>query len=207
MGEGNHVDVLIVDGQPVFRRGIVACLDLVEGLGRVEEAPGISECWSNPALGEADVVLLDAALDGAEGFVSELLNFTDTRVVALAAKAERERLLAVLNAGAIASLDRENLTPEVLVLGIRAAAAAANTVLAELHGAAPALAEPRGPELSEREQHVLALVADGLPTREIALQLCYSERTVKKVLGDVVMKLGARSRSQAIARAVRQGII
>jgi DNA-binding NarL/FixJ family response regulator len=64
-----------------------------------------------------------------------------------------------------------------------------------------------GPELSSREQRVLELVADGLPTREIGEELHYSERTVKKVLGDVVVKLGARSRSQAIARAVRQGII
>ena len=64
-----------------------------------------------------------------------------------------------------------------------------------------------GPELTSREQRVLSLVADGLPTREIGEELHYSERTVKKVLGDVVVKLGARSRSQAIARAVRQGII
>jgi DNA-binding NarL/FixJ family response regulator len=64
-----------------------------------------------------------------------------------------------------------------------------------------------GPELTSREQRVLALVADGLPTREIGEELHYSERTVKKVLGDVVVKLGARSRSQAIARAVRQGLI
>jgi DNA-binding NarL/FixJ family response regulator len=104
-------------------------------------------------------------------------------------------------------MDRDTLTPEMLVLGVRAARAGGQTTVATLPGSPPAIAEPRPPELSDREQEVLTLVADGLPTREIALQLCYSERTVKKVLGDVVMKLGARSRSQAIARAVRQGII
>ncbi|HVF77553.1 MAG TPA: helix-turn-helix transcriptional regulator [Solirubrobacteraceae bacterium] len=61
--------------------------------------------------------------------------------------------------------------------------------------------------MTAREQRVPALVADALPTREIGQELHYSQRTVKEVLGDVVVKLGARSRSQAIARAVRQGII
>ena len=66
----------------------------------------------------------------------------------------------------------------------------------------PALAR-----LTEREQQVLALIAQGHPTREVALELCYSERTVKNVLHDVVTKLNARSRSQAVAHAVREGLI
>jgi DNA-binding NarL/FixJ family response regulator len=61
--------------------------------------------------------------------------------------------------------------------------------------------------LTTREQQVLASVAEGLPTREVARRLHYSERTVKNVLHDVVTKLGARSRSQAVAEAVRQGLI
>jgi DNA-binding NarL/FixJ family response regulator len=203
----SQTDVLVVDGQPVFRRGIVACLDLVEGIGRIEEAASVGDCWENPALGEADVVLLDVGLEGAAGFVSELLRFTDTRVVGLAAAADRDRLLSVLEAGASAALERDHLTPEVLVLGIRAAGAGTTSLVASFGTPSPTAVEPRGPELTGREQQVLGLVADGLPTREIAVELSYSERTVKKVLGDVVMKLGARSRSQAIARAVRQGII
>ena len=61
--------------------------------------------------------------------------------------------------------------------------------------------------LTEREQQVLSLIAAGHPTREVAQQLCYSERTVKNVLHDVVTKMGARSRSQAVAHAVREGLI
>ena len=61
--------------------------------------------------------------------------------------------------------------------------------------------------LTEREQQVLALIAQGHPTREVAQELCYSERTVKNVLHDVVTKLNARSRSQAVAHAVREGLI
>jgi len=61
--------------------------------------------------------------------------------------------------------------------------------------------------LTDREQQVLSLIAAGHPTREVAQQLCYSERTVKNVLHDVVTKLNARSRSQAVAHAVREGLI
>jgi DNA-binding NarL/FixJ family response regulator len=66
---------------------------------------------------------------------------------------------------------------------------------------------PHDTPLTEREQQVLALIAAGHQTREVAQQLCYSERTVKNVLHDVVTKLNARSRSQAVAFAVREGLI
>ena len=70
--------------------------------------------------------------------------------------------------------------------------------------------EPRGLSLSRlttQERQVLGLIAQGHATQEVARELCYSERTVKNVLHDVVTKLGARSRSHAVADAVRQGLI
>jgi DNA-binding NarL/FixJ family response regulator len=200
-------DVMVVEAHAVFRQGLVCCLDGFDGIGRVEAASSIAEAWSHPALGEAEVVLLDAMLDGASDFVASVLQFTDTRVVALASKDHIERLATLVDAGAVAALIREDLTPERLGLSLRAVAAGATTMLATYRSQMDTPAVVSGPELTAREQRVLALVADGLPTREIGEELHYSERTVKKVLGDVVVKLGARSRSQAIARAVRQGII
>src|SRR5215218_2098953 len=184
-------DVMVVEAHAVFRQGLVGCLDGFDGIGRVEAVSSIAEAWSHPALGEAEVLLLDATLDGACDFVTNVLQFTDTRVVALAAKDHVERLATLIDAGAVAALVREDLTPERLGLSLRAVAAGATTMLTSFRTHLP----------------TAALVADGLPTREIGVELHYSERTVKKVLGDVVVKLGARSRSQAIARAVRQGII
>ena len=203
-----HVtDIMVVEAHAVFRQGLVSCLDGFDGIGRVEAVGSIADAWSHPALGEAQVVLVDAMLDGAGDFVASVLQFTDTRVVALASKDQVERLAQLVDAGAVAALVREDLTPERLGLSLRAVAAGATTMLATYRSQLPAGSVAAGPELTSREQRVLALVADGLPTREIGEELHYSERTVKKVLGDVVVKLGARSRSQAIARAVRQGII
>ncbi len=200
-------DVMVLEAHAVFRQGLVCCLDGFDGIGRVESAATVAEAWSHPALGEAHVVLVDAGLEGAAEFVESVLQFTDTRVVALAAKSEAERLRTMVDAGAVAALVREGLTVERLGLSLRAVAAGATTMLATYPSGVPAASAAPPPELTDREQQVLALVADGLPTREIGDELHYSERTVKKVLGDVVVKLGARSRSQAIARAVRHGII
>ena len=200
-------DIMVVESHAVFRQGLVSCLDGFDGIGRVEAVSSIAEAWSHPALGEAQVVLVDALLDGAADFVASVLQFTDTRVVALASTDQLERLTRLVDAGAVAALVREDLTPERLGLSLRAVAAGATTMLATYRTQLPSDSVAAGPELTSREQRVLALVADGLPTREIGEELHYSERTVKKVLGDVVVKLGARSRSQAIARAVRQGII
>jgi DNA-binding NarL/FixJ family response regulator len=200
-------DVMVVEGHAVFRQGLVSCLEGFDGIGRVEAVASVTDAWAHPALGEAEVVLIDATLDGASDFVTSVLDFTDTRVVALADSDQVDRLAAMVDSGAVAALVRDDLTAERLGLSLRAVAAGATTMLATYpmlrHVAPPST----GPELTEREQQVLALVADGLPTREIGEELHYSERTVKKVLGDVVVKLGARSRSQAIARAVRAGII
>ena len=73
---------------------------------------------------------------------------------------------------------------------------------------APVLDEQPVPVvLTDRETQVLSLIADGHLTREIAELLCYSERTVKNVLHDVVTKLNARTRAQAVAHGVREGLI
>jgi DNA-binding CsgD family transcriptional regulator len=61
--------------------------------------------------------------------------------------------------------------------------------------------------LTPREHDVLALVADGLPNREIARQLGISEHTVKFHLASVFGKLGASSRTEAVQRALRMGLI
>ncbi len=201
------IEVMVVEGQPILRRGLVASLGHVEGLGQTEEAGSVAEAWSNPALGEVDVVVLNAELDGAAEFVSELDAFAETRVLALGSRLAPTRLNAVLDAGAVAGLDTDELTPQTLAIAIRATAAGVPLMHRGV-AVGPERAMSSGhAALNEREQQVLGLIAEGMATREVAIELHYSERTVKKVLGDVVIKLGARSRSQAIAYAVREGII
>jgi DNA-binding NarL/FixJ family response regulator len=72
-------------------------------------------------------------------------------------------------------------------------------------GKQPADASDR--ELTARELAVLRMLADGEVTRGIAEQLNYSERTVKNIVRDVLVKLDCRTRAHATARAIRRGLI
>lgn len=66
--------------------------------------------------------------------------------------------------------------------------------------------DPR-PALTPRECDVLALVADGMSTREVARRMAYSERTIKNILQDLTSRLHLNNRTQAVAYAVRNGWI
>jgi DNA-binding NarL/FixJ family response regulator len=136
-------------------------------------------------------------------------------VIVCASDSGREAALSALQAGAVGYLRKDELTQESLGTSVRAAINGSSVVTPDLlehllaklpeNGAAARLGGRA--QLTDREQQVLALIAAGHPTREVALELSYSERTVKNVLHDVVTKLNARSRSQAVAFAVREGLI
>ena len=140
---------------------------------------------------------------------------TGARVIVCSSDGGAGRGAAAMQAGAVGYLRKDTLTPEALAAAVQAAANGTGVVTPELlgnllrrHRARGARAgRAPGAQLTDREQQVLALIAAGHPTREVAQELCYSERTVKNVLHDVVTKLNARSRSQAVAFAVREGLI
>ena len=66
---------------------------------------------------------------------------------------------------------------------------------------------PAVPQLSQREHQVLRLLADGESTRGIAQRLNYSERTVKNIVHDLLVKLDCRTRAHAVALAATRGVI
>jgi DNA-binding CsgD family transcriptional regulator len=105
------------------------------------------------------------------------------------------------------------LPPTRLVSCVRAAARGGGSIspelllrqlLPEIEGAD---ADPGQPQLTDREHDVLRMLADGESTRGIAEQLSYSERTVKNIVRDLLVKLGCRTRAHAVASAARQGVI
>jgi DNA-binding NarL/FixJ family response regulator len=175
---------------------------------RVAHAASVGEARGHPGLAEADLVIVDPAAEGGREFIAAV----DASVMVCSSDTSEASVLAAMQAGAVGYLRKDTLTSESLGAAVTAAANGTGVMEPELLGnlLKSVSLEPNRPpaaRLTEREQQVLALIAAGHPTREVAQQLCYSERTVKNVLHDVVTKLNARSRSQAVAFAVREGLI
>ena len=207
--------LFVLDPHTIYRRGLAACLELLPGVEGVADAESVREAWEHPDLFASELVLLEVAVPGGHDFVGAVAEATGARVLVCTSEPSDDAVLAALQAGAVGFLRKDTLTPEALARrrpGRRRAAPAWSPPTSSATCCAASRAEglngrPTLARLTEREQQVLALIAQGHPTREVALELCYSERTVKNVLHDVVTKLNARSRSQAVAHAVREGLI
>ena len=208
------MNLFVLDPHTIYRRGLVACLELLHGVEDVADAESVREAWEHPDLFSSELVLLEVAVPGGHDFVSAVSEATGARVLVCTSEPSDDVVLATLQAGAVGFLRKDTLTRDALAAPVQAAASGTGVVAPDLLGNLLKGVTPEGvngrpalARLTEREQQVLALIAQGHPTREVAQELCYSERTVKNVLHDVVTKLNARSRSQAVAHAVREGLI
>jgi DNA-binding NarL/FixJ family response regulator len=212
------VKVFVLDAHQIYRRGLTSCLEQAEGISGVGEAGNVGEAWQHPALQEAEVIVIDHAMPGGLEFIRHVREATGARVLVCSAGNDEGDVVAAVAAGSMGYISKESLTPESLLASVNAAATGAGVMAPELLGtllrgisrASQEVLEPRGlslTRLNAREQQVLRLVAEGLPIREVAEQLRYSERTIKNVIHDVVTKLNVRTRSQAVAQAVREGLI
>jgi DNA-binding NarL/FixJ family response regulator len=146
-------------------------------------------------------------IGGVEATRRILAEAPGVQVVVLTSFMDRDRIVAALDAGAIGYLLKD-AEPDELIRGIHAAARgespldprAARTILSAKRGPAPIDA------LSEREREVLALVAEGLPNKQIARRLEITEKTVKAHLTSVFRAIGVTDRMQAGLWARRNGL-
>jgi DNA-binding NarL/FixJ family response regulator len=204
--------LFVVDPHTIYRRGLAVCLEGLSEVESVGHADGVRSAWEDEALFAADLLIVDHQMPGGADFVGAVHEATGAPVVVCSSLTSEEAALAALQAGAVGVLRKDTLTTAALASAVRAASNGTGVVTSELlrgllDGLGNEHAKSSAARLTDREQQVLSLIAAGHPTREVAQQLCYSERTVKNVLHDVVTKMGARSRSQAVAHAVREGLI
>jgi DNA-binding NarL/FixJ family response regulator len=212
------VRIFLVFRDTIYASGLQATLSAAPGVEAVAYAGSIASAWEDEALTEADVVLLDGDLGGADSFVQEVTIEGGARIVMCIEEVTAGQVLEAIGNGAAGALARDRLTPDTLIAAVSAVAAGiyaldAGALRALTASVSPTshrdrdrLARATG-QFTAREQLVLRLVAAGLSNREIAQQLSYSERTIKAVLHDIVTKLGVKSRSQAVALAVRERMI
>jgi DNA-binding NarL/FixJ family response regulator len=206
------VAVFIVDPHSIFRLGLATCLEELSLVGRVTGVASVQAASRHADLPTSDIVIVDASAGDALAFVRDVRAASTARLIVSASSWQQKDILATMEAGAMCVLRKDTLTPESLEASVSATMQGAGVLPSDLlSGLLVAMragdGPPRSSQLTNREEQVLRLIADGHATREVAEELCYSERTVKNVLHDVVTKLGARTRSHAVAHAVRSGLI
>lgn len=198
--------VWIDDAHLMYRRGMAVCLT-AEGFRVVGESTRLSP---SPPLARVDVLVFEADRGGLRR-VAHLARGADVRLVATVQQATDTLLNDAVEAGVAGIVLRERMSPPSLVGTIRAAltgsTALPGDVLARMLDTAAGGGRHTPNGLSRRELEVLRRLAEGEDTQEIATALCFSERTVKNVVHDLLMKTNCRNRAHAVATATRQGLI
>lgn len=198
--------IWVDDSHGIFRRGLVACLagsDLVV-VGQSSLLRPV------PRLEVIDLLVFEASSTSLRQVV-RLNAQGHAQLLAIVHDVRETAVCDLLEAGVHAVLPRADLTAEALLSSVRAVvdgSALLPAVLMQrvLHHARITGADTPG-HLNDRERDVLKWLAEGSDTREIALELCFSERTVKNVVHDILMKLNCRTRAHAVALATRSGVI
>ncbi|MCA2217126.1 response regulator [Jidongwangia harbinensis] len=211
--------VLIADDQPLQRMGFKMLLDGTPGMVVVGEASGGAEAVRLAERTRPDVVLMDVRMPGMDGIEATRLITavgSRTRVLILTTFDLDEYVYAGLRAGASGFLLKD-VRPEELIAGIRAVAGGDSVVApsltrklmdAFLQDQVPAMSvDPRLDTLSEREREVLEAIGQGATNTEIAERFTLTESTVKKHVGRVLFKIGARDRIQAVIFAYDNGLV
>lgn len=206
------IRVMIVDDHAVVRSGLSAFLMAFEDLVYVGEATGGADAVGQCMALQPDVILMDLVMpevDGAEATRRIKDACPHVRVIALTSYKEDDLVQGALQAGAISYL-LKNVSADELANAIRAAHAGRPTLAAEAAQVLiRAATERHGAEegLTGRELDILRLMVAGESNPEIARELFVSRSTVKFHVSNILMKLGAASRTEAVAIALHRKLV
>jgi DNA-binding NarL/FixJ family response regulator len=216
------IRVLIVDDQPLLRKGLRMMLEAEPDLKVVGEAGDGVAAVAEASRLQPDVVLMDIRMPNMDGVEATRRLAAPTavnppKVLILTTFDLDEYVVEALRAGASGFLLKD-VGPEGLVEAIRVLAAGeallAPSVTRRLLerfvgtlGGPPGKASPAVRTLTEREVEVLKLLAQGRSNAEIAEALFVSDTTVKSHVSHLLMKLGLRDRVQAVVLAYESGIV
>jgi DNA-binding NarL/FixJ family response regulator len=199
--------VLVVEDHNVVRQGLVALLNMVEGIQVVGEAADGEEAIAQFRKHHPDVTLIDLRLPklgGVEVIQRVRANASQARFVVLTTYDGDEDIYRALKSGAKAYL-LKGMTTEELIATIREVHAGRSHIPPAI---AERLAERMGTEdLTPRESEVLEQIVSGKSNKEIATELAISEATVKTHINTLLSKLGVTDRTQAATAAIRRGIV
>lgn len=213
MSRNETIRVVVVDDHEMFVQGLAAVLGADPGIEVVATAGSVETGTAAVRLHSPDVVLMDYELpdgDGAGATERIKAEVPETQVVMVTSFDDEGVLVRAIEAGCSGFITKHKAVQEVAA-AVRAADAGealiSPSMLARL---LPRLRQnPRGvgADLTPREVEVLTLLAVGESNQKIAEALVLSLHTVRNHVQNVITKLGAHSKLEAVATAVREGII
>lgn len=209
--------VLVVDDHALFRAGLLAVLSAMDDVDVVGEAANGEDAVAAVESMQPQVVLMDLRMPGIGGLAATARiaeRHPEVAVVVLTMSEDADSVFAALRAGARGYLLKEAGADDVqrtiaavargeAVFGPRVA----EQVVGFFSSESTASTVPQAfPELTIREREVLELMARGLDNAAIARRLFLSEKTVRNRASEILAKLRARTRAEAVARARDAGI-
>lgn len=231
------ITVILADDHPVVRRGLAAMVDAEDDIQVIGEAEDGEAALKLARTLKPDVMLMDLqmpVMDGVEAIKRIHADLPGIKVIVLTTFADDDYIYAGIAAGARGYLLKD-APPEQLIEAIRAAHRGESLLdpevagrlldrisgmMAQVYGASPAGSPPgdddagirpvpkvRPPKLTPRELDVLALMGRGKRNKEIAEELVIAERTVKIHVGNILGKLNVSNRTEAVAQAIKMGVI
>ncbi len=212
----NPISVFVVDDHPIVRQGVRSVLSNHADIVIAGEAENAVELFAALDVCTPDVVLLDIRLPGQNGIeVAQRLKRErpEIKIIVLTSYDGDEFLFGALRAGAEGYL-LKSASHQMLASAIRQVGqgerllspALVGKVMTEFRELAQAK-ERVDSGLADLELQVLRLIAAGATNREIAEKLYWSEVTVKRKVQDILEKMGAANRPQAVAEAAKRGLL
>ena len=210
--DDRRIRVLIVDDHPMVLDGLQLFISMSAGMECVGQATSGEEAIALCETLQPDVVLMDLLMPGMGG-IQAIQTIRARRpgvqVIALTSFAEPDLVQQALKAGAIGYV-LKNVRSAELADAIRSAQSrrsvmapeATEALVQAMHRDRPAVFD-----LSERELEVLGLLVEGLTNAEIAARLWVVESTVRFHVSNLLSKLGARNRAEAVRIAFEHRLV
>jgi two-component system response regulator NreC len=209
--------ILLVDDHAVVRSGLRMLLENEEDIEIVGEAENAAGAMEAAMILKPNVILMDIGLpdmSGIEATREIKKKVADVSIVALTIHEDEEYFFKMLEAGASGYVPKR-AAPDELITAIRAAAngqvylypSLAKLLVRDFLGGGRSADEHTASVLTDREQEVLAHLAEGANNEEIAAALVISPKTVARHRENIMRKLNLHSRADLVRYAIRKGII
>ena len=201
------IKVLIADDHSVVRMGLSALLDAEDDITVVGEAKNGEEAVREALRTSPDVVVMDLVMPKKDGIVAtaELHEkLPSARVIILTSYSTSDGIAHAIKAGAVGAL-MKSTENEPLIEAIRAVAAGRQVIPGNIRRLMSE--DPPVPELSPRQREILASITLGLSNDDIAKKLGIGTASIKTHILALFQKLGAATRAEAVAIALRKQLL